>query len=451
MMGKWRRVGDGVVVYLLAAAFFGLAAGLIDRPGYMDADYYFNGAVRLARGFGFTEPYVWNYFSPVRALPAPSHLYWMPLTSLAAAPAVWLAEAWAGRALPNAELFRAAQAALVLAAAGVPALTFAMAAALGLGRRQAWAAAALAALSAFYHTFWVTTDAFALFALCAAGACLAHHRAGLAAGHQWRLAAGVLAGLAHLARADGVLVVGVLLLFEAWPTLRRQRPVRETVTAGLVLVGGYLLVMGPWLIRNLVVVGSPLAPNGTRALWLIVYEDLFTYWPERLTLERYLAQGLAAIARSKWEALVVNSGNLAATQANLIAFPFAVYGLWRLRGQPLAQRGLAYGAAVFAVMTFAFTLPGARGGYFHSGAALVPFLYPAAVLGLEAAVEAAARRLPHWRPERSKPVFLGLLVLGAAALTGFKAATTLAGRLEGNRPPSPYAAVGAWLLLAAGG
>jgi len=32
-------------------------------PGYMDADYYFAGGVELAKGNGFTEPYLWNYLT----------------------------------------------------------------------------------------------------------------------------------------------------------------------------------------------------------------------------------------------------------------------------------------------------------------------------------------------------------------------------------------------------
>jgi hypothetical protein len=65
-----------------------------------------------------------------------------------------------------------------------------------------------------------------------------------------------------------------------------------------------------------------------------------------------------------------------------------------------------------------FTFPGARGGYFHSGAALLPFFMPAAVVGLDTAVEAAARLLRHWQPERSKPIFTGLLVAGVVGLSG---------------------------------
>jgi hypothetical protein len=52
-------------------------------PGYMDADYYFAGGLELAKGNGFTQPYLWNYLDDPQGLPHPSHTYWMPLASIA--------------------------------------------------------------------------------------------------------------------------------------------------------------------------------------------------------------------------------------------------------------------------------------------------------------------------------------------------------------------------------
>ena len=37
-------------------------------PGYMDADYYFAGGMRVAQGYGFSEPYLWNYLNDPAAL-----------------------------------------------------------------------------------------------------------------------------------------------------------------------------------------------------------------------------------------------------------------------------------------------------------------------------------------------------------------------------------------------
>ena len=67
----------GLAVYLLVAVFQ-------HTPGYMDAEYYYAGGLRLAGGDGFTEPFIWNYLDNPPGLPHPSHTYWMPLASLVA-------------------------------------------------------------------------------------------------------------------------------------------------------------------------------------------------------------------------------------------------------------------------------------------------------------------------------------------------------------------------------
>lgn len=440
---------------LLALAVNAGAAWFTRQPAYMDAYYYFNGALQLARGLGFTEPYVWNYLAPVRGLPAPSHLYWMPLTSLVAAPFLSLAEWAAGARLDNAALFRAAQIPMLLAASALPLLTYAIARSATGVRRHAVAAALLTLFSAFYFPFWATTDSFALFGLCAAGALWAGARSlevsvatrpavagvGLAV-------SGVLAGLAHLARADGVLVLLCLLSFCAINFITRRLPPAACLLPPVLLIAGYGLIMAPWFARNLLAVGAPLAPGGSRALWLTAYEDLFTYAPGQLTITRYLAQGWGAILASKGEAFAANLQSLVATQANIITFPFLLVGAWRLRHQAAFQLAGLYGAALFAAMTLAFTFPGVRGGYFHSGAALLPCLYPAALAGLDAAVDAAARRLKHWQPEKSKPVFTALLVLAGLALT---AVVWIRSVPAAQGADLVYAEIGAWLSGAEAG
>jgi hypothetical protein len=156
------------------------------------------------------------------------------------------------------------------------------------------------------------------------------------------------------------------------------------------------------------------------------------------------------IVAAKWEALRANLATLAAAPGGLAAFPFALVGLWRLRRQPAVQLSLFYGAVLLAAMSLLFTFPGMRGGFFHSGAALLPFWMPAAVAGLDAVVDAAARRLPHWQPERSRPIFSILLILIAAGLTAAVFWTRVIGPDLGRpawaKMDQAYRDAGAWLL-----
>lgn len=443
-----REAGTLAAILMVMAA---LAAVFVAQPTYMDAYYYFNSALALARGQGLTDPYVWNYLAPVRSLPAPSHLYWMPLASLVSAPFVAVGAALQPTA-SQAVLFRAAQVPMVLAAAGLAGFTGAVAWRVTGQRRHVWAGAVMTLLSAFYLPFWPATDSFALFGLAAAGALWLYPQSpaeGRPAA-RWRaaLAAGVLAGLAHLARADGLLVAVSLGLSELGALLGPERsgPAARRAAARLAALAlGYLAVMGPWFVRNLLVVGAPLATGGLAAVWLTHYDELFWYRPEALTAARFLAQGWGAIWTGRVEALVAAVQSLVAAQASIMAFPFALIGAWQLRRRPEFQRAAVYGGVLFLAMTLAFTYPGMRGGFLHSGTALLPFSLPAALVGLDAAVDWAGRRLRHWRPERSRPVFMALLVAGFAALALTRLAAPAA------RSGAAYAEIGDWLGRAGAG
>jgi hypothetical protein len=415
-------------LFLFALVINLCAAALSALPNSMDAYYYFGGALQLARGLGFTEPYVWNYFAPVRSLPVPSHLYWMPLTSIVMAPFIAVAEGLGGPNLPNSTLFRAAQMPMVLAASLLPPLTHAVAQAIGLTRRQAFSAGLLTLFSAFYLLFWNNTDSFGLFAVCGVGAFLAYGQG------KWLLA-GLLAGLAHLARADGILVLACLIFFHL--IVSRPFNLRHHLSVISYLLTGYALIMFPWLARNWLVIGTPLAPNGSRTLWLTDYNELFMLNPATLTLERYLASNWLT---GKWEAFNINFQRMVVEQANIFAFPFALVGWWKMRVHKLMQLAALYAGVLFLAMTFAFTFPGPRGGYFHSGAALVPFMAIAAIVGLETGVDFIARYLKHWQPERSKPIFSTLLVLGAVALSALRLVN--AARVA---PSAAYVDIGVWL------
>ncbi|MBF8281632.1 MAG: hypothetical protein HW378_547, partial [Anaerolineales bacterium] len=299
---------------------------------------------------------------------------------------------------------------------------------------------------------WTNTDAFALYGLTAGGALfvygLTHTSTHPHVPLRWLFLSGLLAGLAHLTRADGLFIFGILLLLEL--SRREGRFILHPAKQSFILLTcGYLLITLPWFLRNLLVVGTPLAPGGTRALWLTEYNDLFTYPADTLTLARYLAAGWGNILAGKWWALKINFGRLIAEQGTIFVFPFILIGLWKLRRNGLYAPAILYGFALFALMTFVFTFPGPRGGLYHSAAALLPFFFSAALAGLDASVEAAARALPHWQPDKSKPVFTALLVLGAVAVTALIFQLRVVGvggrNPDATRTDTAYAEIGNWL------
>jgi hypothetical protein len=367
----------------------------------------------------------------------------MPLTSIVAAPFIALA----GASRPAALLFRAAQIPFVLLASLLPLLSYLIALRLSGQRRHAFAAALLTLFSSFYFGFWTTTDSFALYGVVAGSALYLGGRIKEAGGKEaggrrngQLFLIGLCAGLAHLTRADGLLILAALMLV----LLLQIRKPSLLLPSCFLLLLGYLLITTPWFLRNVFVVGAPLAPGGGRTLWLTNYDDIFTFHPKRLTPANYFAAGWGAIWEGKWFGLSTALGTLIGPLCSIAVFPLALLGGWKLRRHPLYTPALLYGGLLFAVMTLAFTFPGARGGLFHSGAALLPFVSPAALIGLDASVEAAARRLPHWRPDKSKPIFTLLLVALILPLT----VILFQRRLAIPQPESVYPDIGHWLANA---
>jgi hypothetical protein len=387
---------------LLAAGLivFGGAAALLPAPGYMDAEYYFATAGQLAQGKGFVEPFLWNYLSAPGALPAPSHTYWQPLASLvAAAPMAFL-----GRS------FRIAQTASVLFASLIPLLSARLAISLEAGRRAAWFAGGLAFLPGFFAPYLLTTDTFGLFAVIG-GVLLWQVAEVVARPMSWRwFALGALVALANLARADGLLlwVPALVALFAV-----ERRRLRHF---GL-LLAGFGLLMAPWWLRNLGATGALLSPGATRALWLLDYDELFFYPASRLTFARWWGAGLSTLLVARLQAAWTILQSAVAVNGYIMLLPLMVVGGFARRRHPSVRAGALYAAALSLFLSLIFPFAGARGGFFHSSAALMPLLYALAAAGLEQAAIWIAPRL-HWDAGRTR-VLLGtvaLLLAGALSL-----------------------------------
>ena len=422
---------DLALVLGLALMVRAVVALLQAHPGYMDAYYYTVGAQRLAGGYGFTEPYVWNYLDDPAALPHSSHLYWMPLPSLLGAAALAILG-------PG---YRAMQAPFVLLASLAPLLAYVLAWRVTARRRPAWLAALLLIFSGFYVPLWGVPESFAPYAVFGSLALLLSSARSTPAA----LASGVCAGLAHLTRTDGVL----LLIPALWGHMERmkdegggmKRPFILLHPSSLIL--GYLAVMLPWFIRNLNVIGSPLSPAGTQALWLCTYDELYSFGI-RLDLNHWLACGVDRIVAAKLSGLVSGLVHLIAENGLIFAAPFMAIGVWRLRREPIVRPALVYLVLLYLAMTLGFTFVGERGGLFHSSAALMPLLCAAAAIGLERVVDAATRRIATWQFDRAVRGFGVLLV---ALAVGLSAAITF-GRIivsGWNRADMVYRDAGAWL------
>lgn len=360
-----------LTLFLLGLGVQLLVAQFQTIPGYLDADYYFMGGRQLAEGKGFNEPFVWNYLDNPQGIPHPSHAYWMPLASIVAA---------VGMFLTGQTTYEAGRLGFILLAALVPPLTSALAFDFSKQRSLAWTSGLLAVFPVFHTPFLPVPDNYGIFMVAGGAYFLLAKRP-----RPW-FWLGLLAGLLSLARSDGLLWLALTFVLLLWRK-GDDKEGRGTLlqNAGLALLG-FMIIMGPWYARNLAAFGAPMAPGGSRALWLTTYDETFIYPASKLTLQSWLASGWEAILKVRLWALGNNLQTMIAAQGHLILFPFIVAGMWVERRERRVQLGLLAWMALFVVMTLAFPFAGARGSFFHAGAALQPLFWTMAPIGLDAVV-----------------------------------------------------------------
>jgi hypothetical protein len=396
----WRQY---LLLALLGLVAVTIVAALQPSPGYMDADYYYAGGLQLVNGHGFTEPYLWNYLDDPAGLPHPSHAYWMPLASLLAA---------AGAALFGPASWFAARTGFLLVAALIPPLTAALAWSFTSRRDLSLTSGMLAVFPVFYLSFLPVTDTFGLYMFFGGLFFLILNRKSSAFNP---LLLGLLAGLMHLVRADGLL--WLLLAFIAVLLFRKQnQSLNSILFSFLSILAGYLLVMAPWFIRNISAFGSFLAPGGSRMLWLTSYDQLFSYPASQITFSAWWQSGLRAILGVRAWALGLNLSNMLSVQGEVFLLPLIGLGLWHLRTDRRVQLAVLAWLITFTVMTAVFPFAGARGGFFHSGASVQTIWWALAPVGLDRAIAWGSRKR-GWNAVHAGVIFRPILVALAGLLT----------------------------------
>ncbi len=401
----WRY---NLILFILGLTVTLGVASLQELPGYLDSEYYFVGGLQLVEGRGFTEPFLWNYLDDPAGLPHPSHTYWLPLSSILAAVSMFLT---------GEHTYTSARLIFILIAASIPPLTARLAFEISERRDLALTSGLLAVFSVYYLPFMPVTDNYGPFMLLGGSIFL------LARNGKWWafLLMGLLAGLMNLARSDGLLWLGLVGLLALWHSFTLDQPLKEKLRSfvlfGILTVIGYLLVMGPWYIRNMTIFGAPMASGGSRILWLTNYNDTFAFPADQVNLQTWLRAGWEAALKVRLWALGMNLLNAFAAQGGILLFPFILIGYWQHRHDIRAKLAFTGWTILLVVMTLLFPFTGARGGFYHAGAAFQSFWWALAPLGLNQLVVTLQRRgiLTALYAGR---VFQGMLVVIAILLSG---------------------------------
>jgi hypothetical protein len=244
-------------------------------PGIADPNHYYNMGIRLVEGHGFTIDYIWQYNIPPASIVHPEE-HWMPLTAVLAA-------------LPMQVLGVGVSQALLLFAligAALPALAYWMAEQLDLSENASLFSAASAAVLPEFVLNSVRTDTTIVCALFI-GLSIVLLTEGLRRGNALAyIGSGVAAGLAYLTRNDAVLLLPVLAVTLVVYKLARQQFRPRYVWLMPVVA---LVVVSPWLARNLQELGSLSSPETDDMLFFTDHSNHYAYG-RHFTLETMLAR-----------------------------------------------------------------------------------------------------------------------------------------------------------------
>ncbi len=356
-----------LVIVLLALAPRLVFWAISEHPGLWDPSEYYNLALSLHKGRGFTLDYIWSFANDPATVTHPLD-HWLPLPGVLAA---------GGFALFGVSV-QAALLPFVLLGALQSLLAYGFALRIGGGRAVAVFAALATAWTPWLFLSSLHTDTTTPFGVWAFGA-LAVVYLGVREDGRWLWAAGALAGLAMLTRNDGPALIAAGVLGGLWLAWRRGAypQARHVLGAGVALA----VVLLPWVARNLSELGTVWPRSTADAFFVTEHEDFYAYAKE-ISLNTYLDQGLRVIL-GKIAFELAASVKLMITLVELI-FPVAILGgfadAWATR-RSASRRDLApfVPALLFVLLTWAIygmLIPYlSQGGSFKKAyLAMVPFL-----------------------------------------------------------------------------
>jgi hypothetical protein len=416
-----------VALFILALAVR-IALLTFPDPAYPDSSYYVDVARSLAAGHGLTVDFVWifaevgNHIPTPAVLPVASNAHWLPLASFLQAPFI---------AAIGPTAFASALPGILIGALVAP-LTWLIARDAGARPLVMNAAGAISAVPGAVTVFLAQPENFGLLHVLVAAALWCTAR-GLKGDTRSFAVAGLLSGLASLARNDGILLAGAIGLvwtldrIRWWRNgrghpasshgeVRRPIPVAAAVGAAV----GFLVVMGPWWLRQLATFGSisPTSSNGA-ALWIRTISE-WNSITANPSLATFLAQGPGPILASRLAGLSSAVGNFAVLICSVVLVPFVVIGALHRRRSPDFRPWFVYTAVVFAGATLLYPLHVPGGAFIHTAIGLAPH---AAILGVEGIlvlVSWLSSRRRRWDESRAGSIFVwGMVAIVAAIAVAF--------------------------------
>ena len=417
----------------LIAVFISLGVAVLEiGPGYMDADYYYASGLRIASNQGWSEQFLWNYLDDPHGLPHTAFTYWMPLAGFVAG---------LGMKITGITNFWGARIGFLIITGCVAPLTAYLAFTFTPVRWAAILAGSIAIFTGFYYAYLPTTETFGIYMVLGGvffilvrrlqkdlstarssdvnkveSTSLNYPKKPMLISPFWvYLLIGATAGLMYLTRADGLMwfIMALIVIIVQGYSIRKvanQGSKIQYWSPILLCLAGFFILCSPWILRNLSEFGSVFAPGTDRALWLTDYDDLYTYPASELTFNRWLESGIPEILRARGWAFGLNLVNAFAVQGGIFLLPLMLAGMWAKRKDWRVSLGILAWFGILLTMTLIFPFQGARGGFFHAGAALQPLFWALVPAGFMVFIS-WGERTRKWNSNRALKVF-GYSIVG---------------------------------------
>ena len=227
--------------------------------------------------------------------------------------------------------------------------------------------------------------------------------------------------MATLARNDGVLAGGVLGLAFAWDRWRAwrsggaRRPAIP-VWAAVACAGLFVVVMAPWIARQLAVFGSISPSSASGKVLFIRNIEEWNSITIPASLDHLLGMGIGPLLLTRVGGLVAALGIFTTLVGAGLLIPPMLVGAWKRRVSVDFGPFLAYAIILFAFSAIVSAVHVPGGTFIHSAIALVPHGYLLALEGVAVMVGWVAARRRAWDREAASRVFTTAAVgLGVVA------------------------------------